>query len=102
MVSEGPDFLDSLSDFTVGRLLDAGLLFTQIMSFLLARLTSWGVLMNLYPDNLPPIQNPAQPGRLDAYQGKPVVWITAMLYPGRPRQLMKKLGLTASGQVCFR
>lgn len=58
--------------------------------------------MNLYPDGLPPIQNPAQPGRLEAYSGKPVVWTTALLYPGRPRRLMKRLGLTATSKVCFR
>lgn len=34
----------------------------QVMQFIIARLTSWGSLMGLFPEGLPPIQNPAQPG----------------------------------------
>lgn len=36
----------------------------QVMEFIIARLTSWGALMSLFPEGMPPIQNPAQPGEL--------------------------------------
>eukprot|EP00775_Hariotina_reticulata_P002347 gene2347-2653_t len=75
---------------------------SPVMVFLLARLTSWGVLMNLFPPGLPPIQNPAQPGQLEAWTGRQVVWATSLLYPGRPRKLLRRLGLCASTSVDFR
>lgn len=74
----------------------------QVMSFLLARLTSWGALLALFPPGLPPIHNPAQPGKLEAWRGKRVLWAGLLMHPGRPRRLLRRLGLTGSSRVCFR
>jgi hypothetical protein len=51
------------------------------MSFLLARLTSWGSLLALFPPGLPPIHNSAQPGKLEAWRGKRVLWAGLLMYP---------------------
>ncbi|WIA32815.1 hypothetical protein OEZ86_005997 [Tetradesmus obliquus] len=75
---------------------------SDVMSFLLARLTSWGALLALFPPGLPPIHNPAQPGKLEAWRGKRVLWAGLLMYPGRPRRLLRRLGLTGSSRVCFR
>lgn len=74
----------------------------QVLEFIVARLTSWGSLMGLFPEGLPPIQNPAQPGCIEAWQGRPVVWATWLVYPGRPSGLLRGLGLTRHSSVCFR
>ena len=68
----------------------------------MAKVTAWGALMNLFHDNLPPIKNPSQPGMLDAFEGKPVVWSIGLLYPGRPRKLLKRLGLADGAAVNMR
>jgi hypothetical protein len=138
----------------------------QVMEFIIARLTSWGSLIGLFPEGLPPIQNPAQPGMchqqpaawllsavtaetrhslsmliplvpavalvqavssddnvptdecvyllnicahvvsiagcIETWQGRPVVWATWLAYPGRPRGLLRGLGLTGHSSICFR
>lgn len=74
----------------------------QVLEFIVARLTSWGSLMGLFPEGLPPIQNPAQPGCIEAWQGRPVTWATWLVYPGRPRALLRGLGLTGHSSICFR
>jgi hypothetical protein len=41
-------------------------------------------------------------GCIEAWQGRPVVWATWLVYPGRPRGLLKGLGLTQNPSICFR
>jgi hypothetical protein len=58
--------------------------------------------MNLFHGGLPPIKNPSQPGMMDAFEGKPVVWSSGLLYPGRPQKLLKRLGLSGGAAVDIR